>query len=60
MKKENKVALMLSVPRTVRNKLRIMAAKENLKNPDSTTSASTIAKEILCSYLENIKLDELK
>ena len=60
MQKNDKAALLLTVPRDIRNKLRIMAAKENLENPDSLTSASTIAKEILCEYLEKIKLSELK
>jgi len=46
------VPLMLSVPKVVRDTLRIMAAEENLKNPNMVTSASTIAKELLCEYLE--------
>jgi hypothetical protein len=52
------VPLMLSIPKTVRNKLRIMAAQMNLKNPNKVTSASTIAKEIVCEYLANQGLPE--
>ena len=49
---ENKsVSLMLSIPKNFREKLRIMAAELNLKNPDQVTSASTIAKEIICEFL---------
>ena len=51
---ENKpVPLMLSIPKSFRDKLRIMAAEQNLKNPDLVTSASTIAREIVCAYFDN-------
>jgi hypothetical protein len=51
---ENKpVPLMLSIPKSFRDKLRIMAAELNLKNPDLVTSASTIAREIVCAYFDN-------
>jgi len=50
---ENKpVPLMLSIPKSFRDKLRMMAAEQNLKNPDQVTSASTIAREIVCEYLD--------
>ncbi len=51
---ENKpVPLMLSIPKSFRDKLRKMAAEQNLKNPDQVTSASTIAREIVCAYFDN-------
>ena len=51
---ENKpVPLMLSIPKSFRDKLRVMAAEQNLENPDQVTSASTIAKEIVCAYFDN-------
>jgi len=51
---ENKpVPLMLSIPKSFRDKLRVMAAEQNLENPDQVTSASTIAKKIVCAYFEN-------
>ena len=51
---ENKpVPLMLSIPKSFRDKLRIMAAEKNFKNPDQVTSASTIGREIVCAYFEN-------
>jgi len=53
---ENKpVPLMLSIPKSFRDKLRMMAAEQNLKNPDRVTSASTIAREIVCEYLEQLE-----
>jgi len=51
---ENKpVPLMLSIPKSFRDKLRKMAAEQNLENPDQVTSASTIAREIVCAYFDN-------
>ena len=44
---------MLSIPKSFRDKLRVMAAEQNLENPDQVTSASTIAKEIVCAYFDN-------
>ena len=60
---ENKpVPLMLSIPKAYRDQLRKMAAEQNLKNPNQVTSASTLAKEIICGYLERIhaKLPSIK
>ncbi len=52
---ENKpVPLMLNIPKSFRDKLRTMAAEQNLENPDKVTSASTIAKEILCEHINEI------
>jgi len=55
MNENKQVALMLSIPKSFRDKLRTMAAEQNLQNPDQVTSASTIAKEILCEYLDKIR-----
>ena len=55
MNEKKQVALMLSIPKSYRDKLRTMAAEQNLQNPDQVTSASTIAKEILCEYLDKIR-----
>jgi len=58
---ENKpVPLMLSIPKNFRNQLRRMAAEQNLKNPDQVTSASTIAKEIICEHLSMGRESEIK
>ena len=52
MSEDKPVPLMLSIPKEYRDKLRTIAAEQNLKNPDQVTSASTIAKEIIRDYLE--------
>jgi len=53
---ENKpVPLMLSIPKSFRDKLRKMAAEQNLKDPDQVTSASTIAREIICAFFDNLE-----
>ena len=54
MSKKKQVPLMLSIPEEVRDRLRIMAAQKNLKNPSRVTSASTIAKKIVCESIEGI------
>jgi hypothetical protein len=52
---ENKpVSIMLSIPKEYRDKLRKMAAGQNLENPNQVTSASTIAKEIICEHLDQM------
>ena len=45
------VPMMISLPKEVRDKLRIMAAEQNMKNPDQVTSAATIANKIICQHL---------
>ena len=57
---ENKhVPLMLSIPKAYRDRLRTMAAEQNLKNPDQVTSASTIAKEIICRQIDQLLSEAL-
>ena len=51
MAKSNLVPMMISLPKEYRDKLRTMAAEQNLKNLDQVTSAATIAKEIICEHL---------
>jgi hypothetical protein len=53
--KNRQVALMLSVPPECRDKLRQMAAKRNLRNPQRVTSASTIARELVLDGIERIE-----
>ena len=52
MNKFKSVPMMISLPKEARDKLRIMAAERNMKNPDQVTSAATIAKEIICDFLK--------
>ena len=60
MSKEEKVSVTISIDKSYKDKLRIMAAEQNLKNPDKVTSASTIAKEIICGYLDKLTPEEIE
>ena len=50
---DEKVSITISIAKLYRDKLRIMAAERNFENPNQITSASTIAREIVCEYLDN-------
>ena len=50
---EEKVSLTISIRKKYRDRLRTMAAKQNFDNPNEVTSASTLAREIICEYLDN-------
>jgi hypothetical protein len=52
MTNEEKVSLTISITKAIRDRLRTMAAEQNLQDPDRLTSASTIAREIIADYLE--------
>ena len=54
MSKQEKVSLTISIKKQYRDQLRTIAAEHNLKDPDRVTSASTIAKEIICGYLDKL------
>jgi hypothetical protein len=54
MSLEEKVSLTISVAKSYRDRLRTMAARQNLHDPDQLTSASTIAREIICEYIDEI------
>jgi hypothetical protein len=52
---DEKVSITISIAKMYRDRLRMMAAEQNLKNPDQVTSASTLAREIICEYLDQIE-----
>lgn len=52
---EGKVSLTISITKIYRDKLRTMAARQNLHDPDQLTSASTIAREIICEHIDEIE-----
>ena len=54
MSNEEKVSLTISINKEYRDRLRTMAAEQTLNNPDKVTSASTLAKEIICKYLDKL------
>ena len=57
---EEKVSLTISITKACRDKLREIAARQNLDNPDQVTSASTIAREIICNHLEQTQFETSK
>jgi hypothetical protein len=52
---EEKVSITISINKAYRDRLRTMAAKQNLHDPDQLTSASTIAREIICEYIDGLE-----
>ncbi len=55
---DEKVSLTISINKEYRDRLRTMAAEKNLMDPDQITSASTIAREIICEKLDNLMLEK--
>ena len=51
---EEKVSITISINKEYRDRLRTMAAQQNLHDPDQLTSASTIARETICEYIDKI------
>lgn len=47
--------MMLSLPQEARDKLRILAAEQNLRNPNRVTAAATIARELVLEGIERIE-----
>ena len=56
MEQEKLVSVTVSLPQTYRNMLRRMAAEQSLKNPERFTGISQLAREIICRYLDKIKM----
>jgi hypothetical protein len=50
-----KVSITISIEKGYRDQLRTMAAKRNLHDPDQLTSASTIAREIICDHIDELE-----
>jgi hypothetical protein len=47
--------MMISLPTKARDKLRILAAEQNMRNPNQVTSAATIARELVLDGIEKIE-----
>lgn len=58
MFQEEKVSLTISITKSYRDRLRTMAAQRNLHDPNQLTSASTLAREIICDHLDNLNCME--
>jgi hypothetical protein len=52
MEKTRLTPLMLSVPIEIRDRLRKIAARQNLERPDQVTSAAQVAREIIINNIE--------
>jgi hypothetical protein len=55
MSLEEKVSITISIVKSYRDRLRTMAAKRNLHDLDQLTSASTIAREIVCDHIDELE-----
>jgi len=55
MNQSKQVPMMASLPPEARDKLRILAAEQNLRNTNRVTSASTIARELILEGIEKIE-----
>ena len=58
MYQEEKVSITISIAKGYRDRLRTMAAQQNLHDPDQLTSASTIAREIICDHIDELDRTE--
>lgn len=56
MSNDEKVSLTISIHKEYRDRLRTMAAEQNLQDPDQLTSASTIARQIICDFVNRVGL----
>jgi hypothetical protein len=55
MNQTKQVPMMISLPPEARDKLRILAAEQNLRNPNRVTAAATIARELVLEGIEKIE-----
>jgi hypothetical protein len=55
MRSSKQVPLMISLPPEARDKLRILAAEQNMRNPMRVTAAATIAREFILKGIERIE-----
>lgn len=53
MHQKEKAQLNVLLPICQRDRLRKLAAEKNLKDPSRVTSAATIARKIICDYLDS-------
>ena len=60
MSTEEKVSLTLSIAKNYRDRLRTMAAQQNMNDPDRLTSASSLARGIICEYIDSLERLEIE
>jgi hypothetical protein len=55
MDQEKLISVTLSLPQKYRDRLRKMAAQQNLENPERFTSISQLGRAILCEHLKELE-----
>ncbi len=55
MDQEKLISVTLSLPQKYRDRLRKMAAQQNLENPERFTSVSELGREIICGCLKELE-----
>ena len=55
MIQKRQVPIMISLPPEARDKLRILAAEQNLRNPNRVASAAGIAREMILEGIQKIE-----
>ena len=55
MIQNRQVPMMISLPPEARDRLRILAAEQNLRNPNRVASAAGIAREMILEGIEKIE-----
>ena len=58
MSESKQVPIMISLPPEARDKLRILAAEQNLRNPNRVASAAGIAREMILEGIQKIECME--
>ena len=58
MDKCKQVPMMISLPPEARDKLRIFAAEQNLRNPNRVATAAGIARELILEGIEKFECME--
>jgi hypothetical protein len=59
MNQSKQVPLMISLPPEARDKLRILAAEQNMRNPNRVSSAAGIARELIMEGIDKIERMEV-
>jgi hypothetical protein len=55
MSQSKQVPMMISLPPEARDRLRILAAEQNMRNPTRVTAAASIARELILEGIEKIE-----
>lgn len=53
------VPLMIYIPKSYRDKLRVLAAQHNMSHPDEVLSAARLGREIIVKHLDTINQENI-